>query len=70
MRFLAHGWPFPLALLKASLITALVGALVGLPAMRMTGIYLAIATMATTLQRIVHVAAKLPGAEPGGREEP
>lgn len=31
---------------------------------------LAIATMATTLQRIVHVAAKLPGAEPGGREEP
>ena len=31
---------------------------------------LAIATMATTVQRIVHVAAKLPGAEPGGREEP
>jgi CDP-diacylglycerol--glycerol-3-phosphate 3-phosphatidyltransferase len=30
---------------------------------------LAIATMATTVQRIVHVAAKLPGAEPSGREE-
>jgi branched-chain amino acid transport system permease protein len=44
--FLYHGWPFPLALLKASLITALVGAVVGLPAMRMTGIYLAIATLA------------------------
>jgi branched-chain amino acid transport system permease protein len=44
--FLSHGWPFPLALLKASLITALVGAVVGLPAMRMTGIYLAIATLA------------------------
>jgi branched-chain amino acid transport system permease protein len=44
--FVSHGWPFPLALLKASLITALVGAVVGLPAMRMTGIYLAIATLA------------------------
>jgi len=44
--FISHGWPFPLALLKASLITALVGAVVGLPAMRMTGIYLAIATLA------------------------
>jgi len=55
--FLAHGWPFPLALLKASLITALVGALVGLPAMRMTGIYLAIATMAFAViveQVIIH----------------
>ena len=55
--FLAHGWPFPLALLKASLITALVGAIVGLPAMRMTGIYLAIATLAFAViveQVIVH----------------
>ena len=55
--FLSHGWPFPLALLKASLITALVGAIVGLPAMRMTGIYLAIATMAFAViveQVIVH----------------
>ncbi len=30
---------------------------------------LAIATLATTVQRIVHVAAKLPGAEPGEPEE-
>jgi len=55
--FLSHGWPFPLALLKASLITALVGAIVGLPAMRMTGIYLAIATLAFAViveQVIVH----------------
>jgi len=44
--FLTLGWPFPLALFKATLITALVGAGVGLPAMRMTGIYLAIATLA------------------------
>jgi branched-chain amino acid transport system permease protein len=55
--FLSHGWPFPLALLKASLITGLIGALVGLPAMRMTGIYLAIATLAFAViveQVIVH----------------
>jgi branched-chain amino acid transport system permease protein len=55
--FLSHGWPFPLALLKASLITGLVGALIGLPAMRMTGIYLAIATLAFAViveQVIVH----------------
>ena len=43
---LAHGLPFPLSLLAASLFSALIGAIVGLPAMRMTGIYLAIATLA------------------------
>jgi branched-chain amino acid transport system permease protein len=58
--FLSHGWPLPLALLKASLITALIGAVVGLPAMRMTGIYLAIATLAFAViveQVIVHWAS-------------
>jgi len=44
--FISHGWPMPLALFKATLITALIGALVGLPAVRMTGIYLTIATLA------------------------
>jgi len=43
---LAHGLPFPAALLIASLFSAFIGAIVGLPAMRMTGIYLAIATLA------------------------
>ncbi len=43
---LSRGWPLPLSLITASLITAAVGAIVGLPAMRMTGIYLAIATLA------------------------
>lgn len=55
--FLSHGWPLPLALLKASLITALIGAIIGLPAMRLTGIYLAIATLAFAViveQVIVH----------------
>jgi len=43
---LSRGWPVPLSLLTAGLFTAAVGAIVGLPAMRMTGIYLAIATLA------------------------
>lgn len=43
---LSRGWPLPLSLFSAGLITAIVGAIVGLPAMRMTGIYLAIATLA------------------------
>ena len=43
---LTAGAPFPLALVAATLASALVGALVGLPTMRMTGIYLAVATLA------------------------
>ena len=43
---LSKGWPLPLSLMTAGLFTAAVGAIVGLPAMRMTGIYLAIATLA------------------------
>lgn len=43
---LSRGWPFPLSLVTAGVFTATVGAIVGLPAMRMTGIYLAIATLA------------------------
>ena len=43
---ITRGVPFPVSLLIASLFSGLVGAIVGLPAMRMTGIYLAIATLA------------------------
>lgn len=43
---LSRGWPLPISLITAGLLTAAVGAIVGLPAMRMTGIYLAIATLA------------------------
>lgn len=43
---LASGWSFPVAILTATALTAAVGALVALPAMRMTGIYLAVATLA------------------------
>lgn len=43
---LTHGWPFPVSLAAATALAATVGALVGIPALRMTGIYLAVATLA------------------------
>lgn len=42
----AMGWPFPLSLAAATALSAAVGAIVGLPALRVKGIYLAIATLA------------------------
>ena len=43
---LAHqGWPFPLSLAMSALLSAAVGAVVGLPALRVKGIYLGIATL-------------------------
>ena len=42
----ARGWPFPLTMALAMALSAGVGALVGLPALRVKGIYLAIATLA------------------------
>jgi branched-chain amino acid transport system permease protein len=45
-RFLfATGLPFPLVLLAAGLITMVLGTLVGLPALRMSGLYLALITL-------------------------
>ncbi|MGI9323722.1 MAG: branched-chain amino acid ABC transporter permease, partial [Pseudomonadales bacterium] len=43
---LTHGLPLPLSLLLATLLSAGIGAVVGIPALRMTGIYLAVATLA------------------------
>ena len=56
--FLTHGLPLPVALVSASLLSALIGALVGFPTMRMTGVYLAIATLAFAMiveHSIVHM---------------
>ena len=44
--FLNMGLPWPLALLSATVFSAAIGAVVALPALRMTGIYLAVATLA------------------------
>jgi branched-chain amino acid transport system permease protein len=40
------GWPFPFAMAAAAGLSATVGVVVGLPALRVKGIYLAIATLA------------------------
>ena len=42
----ANGWPFPLAMAMAAGLSAGVGVIVGLPALRIKGIYLSIATLA------------------------
>jgi branched-chain amino acid transport system permease protein len=42
----AQGWPFPLSLAMAAGLSAAVGAVVGLPALRVKGVYLGIATLA------------------------
>ncbi len=39
------GWPFPIALVCAAVLSALCGVIVGLPALRVKGIYLGIATL-------------------------
>jgi branched-chain amino acid transport system permease protein len=41
----SRGWPFPLSMLVAAGLSAAVGVVVGLPALRVKGIYLAIATL-------------------------
>jgi branched-chain amino acid transport system permease protein len=43
---LSHGWPFVVSLPCAAALSAAVGVIVGLPALRVKGIYLAIATLA------------------------
>lgn len=42
----AQGWPFPFSAAAAALLSAAVGAVVGLPALRVKGVYLGIATLA------------------------
>ena len=42
----AKGWPFPLSMALAMALSASVGVVVGLPALRVKGIYLGIATLA------------------------
>ena len=41
----AQGWPWPLSILMAAVLSAAVGVVVGLPALRVKGIYLGIATL-------------------------
>ena len=41
----ATWWPFPLLLLVTGAITCVIGVLVGLPALRLSGLYLALITL-------------------------
>ncbi len=62
---LKAGLPYPLALLGAALVTAGVGALVGVPALRLHGLYLAIVTLAfgeVTYWAMVHWGSLTGGA--------
>ncbi len=43
---IARGWPFPAAMICAGILSAAAGVVIGLPALRVKGIYLAIATLA------------------------
>ena len=61
---LGYGVPFAVSVPVAVLLTAGVGALVGIPALRMTGVYLAVATLA--FERIVAFAIEHSDPVTGG----
>ncbi len=65
------GWPFPAVLLAATLAPALVGLVIGLPTLRLRGVFLAIATigLGEVLRVIINNAPQLGGAE-GVRQIP
>jgi branched-chain amino acid transport system permease protein len=59
------GLPLPLSVLAAILVTAAAGAVVGLPALRLKGLYLAIATLAS--QQIIEFVIRRWGWLTGGQ---
>jgi branched-chain amino acid transport system permease protein len=65
--FQRAGIPFPLDVVLASLVGALVGLIVGVPSLRLRGIYLALATLAAHFT-ILYVALRYQNAKagPGG----
>jgi ABC-type branched-subunit amino acid transport system permease subunit len=59
-------WPAPLCILAAALFTALVGYLLGLPCLRLSGLYLAMATLGFTLivqEMLLQLAVLTHGSE-------
>ncbi len=63
---LTQGWPFVAALPTAMVSTGVVGALVALPALRLVGIYLAIATLAFSMI-VEQIAMRWESVTGGGR---
>jgi branched-chain amino acid transport system permease protein len=64
---LAQGVPFVPSLVCATALTGLVGALVAVPALRMTGIYLAVATLAFAIivEQVIHHWESVTGGHRG-----
>lgn len=69
--FADRGWPFPVVLVAGILLATVVGLLVGLPATRVRGMSLAVATMAAAvaIETLVLGSSALSGG-PGGRSAP
>ncbi|MGL4289536.1 MAG: branched-chain amino acid ABC transporter permease [Phreatobacter sp.] len=61
------GWPFFLSIAAAGLLAALVGVVIGLPALRVKGLYLGIATLAfgTIVEEIIARAEHVTGGNAG-----
>jgi branched-chain amino acid transport system permease protein len=67
----AQGWPWPAAFAVAPAVAALVGGAVGLPALRVTGIYLVLLTMAFgEIVRVFFLNFEPTGAAQGYRGMP
>lgn len=69
--FADRGWPFPVVLVAGVALATLVGVVVGLPATRVRGMSLAVATMAAAvaIEALVLGSSALSGG-PGGRAAP
>jgi branched-chain amino acid transport system permease protein len=66
-----HGWPWPLAFAAGAAAAGVVGALVGLPALRVRGIYLVLLTMAFgEIVRVFFLNFEPTGAAQGFRGMP
>ena len=64
----ATDWPYPVLILVAGVITAVIGTLLGLPALRLHGLYLALVTlMAAAAFLIILANTKFPTGGPGFR---
>ena len=64
----ATDWPYPVLILIAGVITAVIGVLLGLPALRLQGLYLALVTlMAAAAFLIILANTKFPSGGPGFR---
>lgn len=67
IRMVEHGWPFLLALVAATAVAVVLGVLIGLPATRVRGMTLAVATlaMAVAIEELVLASSAVSGGAAG-----